>query len=314
MRVFGRRPTTSIVGQLTTIQSFFLDVFFHTFRNKLLYRPFSGYGLAYGSCRDVLVHVVEQMQANTRQDQISRGWLLRKWLCHFGARAQFFGKRGRYVGQRESRTAGHNELAFGEQGLSLAPFGDVFEGIDSDQEEKAIGFFQRVLNLANRINAVIRSRRHTSARAFLVMQHKFTGTLQQRGHESLFLLCRQRGHGVTMKVRSCRLGIFMRRNVRRNKIDSPQLAAIASSSGKRKVALVNGIEGAAKKADVHKFVIDCATLVVGQTEQRARSSPTARLYAVACSTGARRTSSTFSAIAYFSLSMPSPVTAEMGKN
>jgi len=70
-----------------------------------------------------------------------------------------------------------------------------------------------------------------------------------------------------MKIRSCRLGSFMRRNIRRNKIYSPQLAALASRSCKRKVAFVYGIEGAAKKADVHKFVVGRASLVIGKNNK-----------------------------------------------
>src|SRR5438270_972295 len=54
-----------------------------------------------------------------------------------------------------------------------------------------------------------------------------------------------------MKVRGSRFRSLVRRNVRRHKVDSSQLAAFASGLRKRQMALVYGIEGAAKKADVH---------------------------------------------------------------
>jgi hypothetical protein len=43
----------------------------------------------------------------------------------------------------------------------------------------------------------------------------------------------------------------MRRNIRRNKVNSSQLAAFASGAGKGEVPVVNGVKGAAKKADIH---------------------------------------------------------------
>src|SRR5881275_1455797 len=56
-----------------------------------------------------------------------------------------------------------------------------------------------------------------------------------------------------MKVRGSGLRRLVRRNVRRHKIDSSQLAAFASGLRKCQMALVDGIECAAKEADVHKI-------------------------------------------------------------
>src|SRR4029077_7750252 len=98
-------------------------------------------------------------------------------------------------------------------------------------------------------------------RIFLVMQNKFTRPLQQRRYKCFLTLRGQCGHRVTMKVRSSGLRRLVRRNVRRDKINPPQLTPFTSGSGKRQVALVYGIESAAEKADVH-IVIGGASLVV----------------------------------------------------
>src|ERR1700682_468288 len=75
-----------------------------------------------------------------------------------------------------------------------------------------------------------------------------------------------------MKVRSARLRGLMRRNVCGNEVHPSQLAPLTSGVGKRNMALVDRIESAAKKANVHLLL----GLTLGWARESSDSNSTRR--------------------------------------
>src|SRR6266536_1185744 len=99
-----------------------------------------------------------------------------------------------------------------------------------------------------------------------------------------------------MKIRRHRLHSLVRRNVRGNEINAAQVATLTCCDREREMPLVDGIEGTAEKAYIHSSSCVVRRASCAKTEVEGSDA--------SC---IRRTSSTFSAIAYFSFSMPSPV-------
>src|SRR6266700_595934 len=248
-----RRASSPVQYSYSSIQSFLLYVFFHTFRNKFLDGPLGANCIADFSRRDFLIHVVQQVQSHAAKHQISLGRLPGKRFGHLRSRSQLFRKSVRNFGQRVSRTARNHESAFGKKLLRGMPFGDVFKRIDPNQEEQSVDFFKPLLQLTNRINTVIRSRRDVPLRTLFVVQKKFSRSLKQRGYQTLPCLSSQRNHGVPVEIRSNRLRRFVRRRVSGNKINADQIESFPRRHRERKMPLMNGIKCTAKKADIHSL-------------------------------------------------------------
>src|SRR5579863_5214531 len=105
LSVFGRWCWT--LGQLTSVKPFLLYIFFHTFRNQSSDRPFCADRRADLGGGNLLIHVVQQVQRNAREHEISLSRLPGKWLSRLRSGPQFLRQRTRHVSQRKPRAAGH---------------------------------------------------------------------------------------------------------------------------------------------------------------------------------------------------------------
>ena len=143
--------------RLAFIQSHLLDVFRDFRIHEPAQRTFGGDRFADRSRRDRLMHTLQQVNRRACQHQISLGGLLGEGLAHGGFWPKTFRQCVGYVGKRVAWTAGHDECTFAQQCFRLTPLGDFREGVNSDEEEDAINFLQRLLEPANRIDAEIRA-------------------------------------------------------------------------------------------------------------------------------------------------------------
>ena len=181
------------------------------------------------------------MQRDPGKNQITFCRLLMKRTSHRRRRPQIFRQRLGHVPQGISGTAGHNEIAFRQQRTRFVPVRDVAEGVNSNQEEKPVRLPESFFQASNRINRIIHAtRRSRSSRR-----------LQQRRHESLFVLRGQRHHGITMDERAERLLLFVRRNICRHKQHLPQRVATGGRHGQCQVSAMDRVEAAAEKPDIH---------------------------------------------------------------
>src|SRR4029077_20416379 len=78
--------------------------------------------------------------------------------------------------------------------------------------------------------------------------------LQQRRHESPFVLRSKRDHGIAVDERCEGLFLFMRRNVRRHKQHLPQRVATGRRLGECQVSAMYGVEAPTEKADIHSDI------------------------------------------------------------
>src|SRR5208337_4791299 len=118
--------------------------------------------------------------------------LLMKRARHRIRRPQAFRQRLGYVAQRISGAAGDDEIAFSEKGARLVPFGDIAEGVNSDQEKEAIGFLERSFQVADGVDRIIHGGGASSNQPAGSGRPYVCGcefwSLQQRGPEMLFVL------------------------------------------------------------------------------------------------------------------------------
>src|SRR5439155_2555174 len=230
----------------SNVQSFLLYVFFHTFGNKSLDGTFGANCTADFRSRNLLIYVVEQVQGDSGEHEIAGCRLLREGFRDLRPWPEFFGQGAGDISQRESRAACDDEFAFGKQRLGLSPLGNVFESVNSDQKKQPVNFLERLLQLSDCVDTVIRRRCHASLRTFLVVKNEFAWRFQQRRDKRLLSLGRKRRHGITMDVRGHRLRRLVRRHIGGNEIHAAQLATFLRGSGEREMSFMDGIKGAAK--------------------------------------------------------------------
>ena len=92
------------------------------------------------------MHILQQMNRRSRQDQVSLCRLLGERLGCRDSRTHTLRQRIRHIGQRISRTASHNEFAFAQQRFRFAPFRYFGKGVNPNQKKQAIVFLQRALS------------------------------------------------------------------------------------------------------------------------------------------------------------------------
>ena len=127
---------------MTFVQFGFLNVVGNGGIDEACQRFAGGGGLANRGGGDGLIDLVEQVDGHAGQHKVSRGGLLLKWAGRLRARAQTFGQGVGDIGERVAWPARDDEFALAEQRLRLMPLGDVGEGVNSDQQEKAIRFLE----------------------------------------------------------------------------------------------------------------------------------------------------------------------------
>src|SRR5260370_743245 len=188
------------------IQPFFLYVFFHILGHKFLEWAFCLHCIADFGRRNLLIHIVQQVQNDSGKNEVALGWLLRKRFRGLCPGTESLRQSVCHVSEEEARTAGYDKFAFRKQRFGFAPLGNIFKCVNSDEEKQAIALLERLLKFANCVNAVVRSRRNTSARSLLIVKNEFSRSLEQSSHEQLLVLRRQRSHRATMEIRRNRLG------------------------------------------------------------------------------------------------------------
>ena len=122
------------------------------------------------------------------------------------------------------------------------PLGYVGKGVYSDQQEQLVTFSERLFQAPHRFDRVVR----LWWALLLCRRTGFFGSLQERRDKRLLRRCGQRNHGVTVKKRSNRLLLFVRRNVCRHKVNPAKFVALQRGMGQRDVPAVDGIKGSAK--------------------------------------------------------------------
>src|SRR5438309_6224085 len=157
-----------------------------------------------------------------------------------GPRTQRWRQMIGYLGQRMSRAADHDELAGAQQFFGLAPFGDIGEGVYTDEKKQAVGFFELTLQGADGVDRIME---------LLAGIRRF----QQRGNKALVAGFgqRQRHHGVAMNESRERAAALVRRRVGGHEQDAIEPASIGGGAGDGEMAGVDRIEAAAEVADVH---------------------------------------------------------------
>jgi hypothetical protein len=105
-----------------------------------------------GGGGDSLVDAFEQVESDSRKKQVAFSGVLMEGTGHGRGGAQIFGQGLGHLAQGKPGAAGDDEIAEGEKGAGVAPFRDVAEGVDSDQEEEAVGLFKSLEQAPNRID------------------------------------------------------------------------------------------------------------------------------------------------------------------
>src|SRR5258708_23196898 len=93
------------------------------------------------------------------QHQVSLRGLLRKRLGDSSRWAHAFRQGIGHISERKTRTAGHNKRAFAKNCFGLMPFGNVVEGINSDEKKEPITPLKKPLQPSYGVDAVVGFRR-----------------------------------------------------------------------------------------------------------------------------------------------------------
>src|SRR3989442_4758341 len=159
------------------IQPFLLYVFFHTLRYKFLDGALGLHCIADFGRRNLLIHIIQQVQSDSGKNQVALGRLLRKKVRGLCPGTESLRQSVCYVSEGKARTAGYDKFALRKQRLGFAPFGNISKRVNSDKEEQANALLERLLKYANCVNAIVRSRRNTSSRSLLIVKNEFSRSL-----------------------------------------------------------------------------------------------------------------------------------------
>src|SRR5438552_7493277 len=98
---------------------------------------------------------IHEVNGNTAEMQRAHPTSAARSAADDGARTLRFRQMIGDLGQRVAGTADHDELAGAQQFFWLAPFGDIGEGVYTDEKKQAVVFLQLALEGADGVDGIM---------------------------------------------------------------------------------------------------------------------------------------------------------------
>ena len=127
------------------------------------------------------------------------------------------------------------------------PLRDIRKRVHAQQQKQFVSRLERLFQPPDRVDRVIRPLDAVP----LDRHHTLLRSLQQRRHQRLFVCRRQRQHGKAVHEQRMRLPLFVRRNIRRHKVNAMQFVLLQRRPRQRHMSAVHRIEGPTKKSYIH---------------------------------------------------------------
>jgi len=142
-----------------------------------------------------------------------------------------------------SRAIGDDEIAEREQRFILLPHGDVQEGVGANDERKPVAVVN-VAEIAHGVHGIVK----------LCAAEVLAG-FGKRRNEVRMLGASERDHRKTVRKRSEVLLQLVRRTASGNEMNFVEIKTPVGGASDRKVAIVDGVEGAAKNRDTSRMML-----------------------------------------------------------
>jgi len=143
----------------------------------------------------------------------------------------------------DARTIGDDEIAKAEKGFVFLPHGNVEEGVGADHEENAISG-TGVAEVADGVHGIVE-----------LVAGEIVASFGERWNEMRMFGARKRDHGEAVRKWREVLLKFVRRSAGWDEMNFVEIEAAVGGAGDGEMAVVDGIERAAKKRDTARMML-----------------------------------------------------------